>query len=266
MSASDYTLAELVIAAAAEAWRDAGEVLATGITLVPRLAAGLAKATFNPALMMTDGESHLIVDPVPVGPRGDIPPTFEGWAPYGRIFENLWSGRRHAMTLPVQVDRFGQTNVCVIGDPSNPKAALLGPRGFPGNTVHHPNSFFCPHHDLRTFVEGEVDFVCGAGYNPARWPRGYPPGLDLRLIVTDLAVLDFSGADHAIQVRSLHPGVSFDEVQARTGFSLLRAETMAETPPPRGEQLDLIRTRLDPHNLRAGVFKGNPPGDRRKAA
>ena len=33
----DYTLAELCISAASEAWRDDGEVLATGIGIIPRL-------------------------------------------------------------------------------------------------------------------------------------------------------------------------------------------------------------------------------------
>ena len=61
---ADYTLAELCICAAAEAWRGAGEVLATGITLIPRLAAGLARLTVTPELMMTDGECYLTAEPV----------------------------------------------------------------------------------------------------------------------------------------------------------------------------------------------------------
>ena len=66
---SDYTLPELCISAAAEAWRDAGEVLATGIGLIPRLAASLAKLSFAPDLLMNDGEAYLVDEPVPVGPR-----------------------------------------------------------------------------------------------------------------------------------------------------------------------------------------------------
>ncbi|MCY1248469.1 hypothetical protein D9M72_619060 [compost metagenome] len=60
---------------------------------------------------------------------------------------------------------------------------------------------------------------------------------------------------------SLHPGVSFEEVQEKTGFPLLRAEGMGETPHPTEEQLALIR-RLDPHDLRSRQLKGNPPGIR----
>jgi glutaconate CoA-transferase subunit B len=263
MTGESYSLAELTICAAAEAWRNDGEVLATGIGTIPRLAAGLAKLTCNPALMMTDGENTLVAEPVPLGDRNGYVVKAEGWMPYERTFSLLWGGKRHAMVGPVQIDRFGQTNISVIGTHAKPKAALLGSRGFPGNTIHHPNSMFVPTHNTRSFVAGEVDFVAGAGYNRERWPGGHKPaGLDLRLIVTDLAVLDFGGDDHQIRVLSLHPGISFEQVRENTGFPLARQATLPVTPAPRADQLALIRDRLDPQGLRRSVFKGDPPGDR----
>ena len=248
------SLADLCICAAAEAWRGDGEVLATGITLIPRLAAALARLTVNDELMMTDGECHLVTEPDPVGPRNGS--LIEGWMPYARTFELLWGGRRHAMVAPTQIDRFGQANISVIGDYARPKAALLGVRGFPGNSVHHPNSYFVPSHTTRTFVAGEVDMVCAAGYNPDRWPHGQQPGwLDLRLIVTDLAVLDFGGPHHQIRVRHLHPGSTFEQVQDNTAFPLASSEPVSMTPAPSPEQLRIIREVLDPHGQRGSVFK-----------
>jgi acyl CoA:acetate/3-ketoacid CoA transferase beta subunit len=135
MAMSDFSLAELCIAACAEVWRDDGEVLATGITIAPRLAAGLAKLTFNPALMMTDAEVYLLDEPVPVGPRGDYAIRPEGWMSYARTFDNIYGGKRHALVAPVQIDRFGQTNISTIGERGRPKAALLGVRGYPGNST-----------------------------------------------------------------------------------------------------------------------------------
>ena len=44
------------------------------------------------------------------------------------------------------------------------------------------------------------------------YPLQHADATVMRRIVTDLCVLDFEGPDHAIRVRSLHPGVSFDEV------------------------------------------------------
>ena len=258
-----FTLAELCICCAAEAFRGDGEALATSIGLVPRLAAGLAKLTFEPGLMITDGEAYLVSEPVPVGPRGDYKPRIEGLMTYERVFDVVYRGKRHAMVTPVQVDRYGQMNISVIGAYDKPKTALLGVRGYPGNTISNANSMFIPSHDRRTFVAGEVDMVGGIGYNPSRWPGGSKPQhLDLRRIVTNLAVMDFEGPEHGIRVISLHPGVSFDEVQDNTGFALTAADAMSTTPAPVDQQLRLIRERLDPHDLRAGAIRGNPPGTR----
>ncbi len=249
-----YSLVELCIAAASEAFRGDGERLVTSIGLVPRLAASLAKSTFEPGLMMTEGEAYLVSEPVPVGPRGDYRPKIEGLMTYERVFDLIYKGRRHALVTPVQVDRFGQMNISAIGDYQTPKTALLGVRGYPGNTICNANSMFVPSHDQRTFVSGEVDMVAGIGYNPARWPGGQQPKyLDLRRIVSNLAVMDFGGADHAIRVVSLHPGVTFDQVQDSTGFALERIDGLGETPPPSDCQLEVIE-RLDPHGLRKSVF------------
>ncbi len=261
----EFSLAELMIVAASEAWRGDGEVLASGIGVIPRLGASLAKLTHGPGLLMTDSECFLVEDPIPLGPRGDFVPKYSGSMNFERVFECVWGGQRHAMIGPTQIDRYGQTNLSVIGDYKKPKAAILGVRGLPGNSINHINSFIVPSHSKRVFVEGEVDMVSGVGYNPARWEPGMRQDLmDIRHIVTDLCVLDFEGPEHAVRVRSLHPGVSFDEVQEKTGFPLLKAPNLGETPHPTAEQLTIIR-RLDPHGLRAAQLKGNPPGMRAAA-
>lgn len=262
---TDFTLAELMIVAASEAWRGDGELLASGIGVIPRLGASLAKLTHGPGLLMTDSESYLVEEPIPLGPRGDYVPKYSGYMSFERVFECVWGGRRHAMIGPTQIDRWGQTNLSVVGDYRKPKAAILGVRGLPGNSINHINSFCVPNHGPRVFVAGEVDMVSGVGFNPARWEDGMRRDLmDIRRIVTDLCVLDFDGPERAVRVRSLHPGVSFDEVQDKTGFPLIAAPDMGETPHPSAEQLAIIR-RLDPHNLRASQLKGNPPGIRAAA-
>ena len=265
-TAKDFTLAELIIVAAAEAWRDDGELLATGIGPLPRIAASLAKMTFAPGLQMTDGEAMLVEEPVPLGARGGYKPRYTGLMSYSRVFDSVWSGRRHAMVTPVQVDRYGQGNISALGpDFQKPKVQMLGVRGFPGNSISHKNSMFLPNHSKRTFVEGEVDVVASVGFKKATWPAGAGGDfVKLGLVVTNLCVFDFNGPDHAAQVLSLHPGVTFEEVQDNTGFPLLRAAGLKETPAPTEEQIALI-ARIDPHNLRATVLKGNPPGIRAAA-
>ena len=262
---TDFSLAELCIAAGADIFRDEDpEVFATLIGLVPRLGGSLAKKTFLPGLMMSDGEYYFAAEPVPVGKRDGYIPKKEGNIGYERVFDLIAKGNRHAFVGPVQVDKFGQMNLSCIGDYKAPKVTMLGVRGLPGNTVNNRTSMFFSNHNKRALVEGEVDMVSGAGYNPSRYPEGkYPVGLDHRRILTNLCVMDFEGPDHAIRVRSLHPGVSFDEVQDNTGFDLIKPDNLGETPAPTAEQLEII-SELDPHNMRAYIFKDNPPG--RKAA
>lgn len=255
----EHTLVDILVVASANAWRHDGEILASGIGIVPRLAASLAMATFNPALMMTDGEAYLVSEPVPLGPRKSYCPKVEGWMSYGRVFDCLWGGFRHAMISPSQIDCYGQTNISYIGtEHKRPKIQLLGARGLPGNSINHANSMFVARHNKNVFVSSEVDMVAGVGYNFKRFPKGARTDhIDLRLIVTNLCVLDFTGSNHQISLRSLHPDVTFEEVQDNTGFDIHLPDQVPQSSAPTQEEMDVIR-QLDPHELRYTVLKTNP--------
>lgn len=260
--ATEFTLAELLICACADVWKDDGEVLATGIGIIPRIAQGLAKKTHSPELMITDGEAFLTEEPVVIGAKDHEGRAYGGYMPYSRVFDLLWHGRRHALVGPVQVDRWGQANIACIGEFAKPKRQMLGMRGFPGNSINHGNSFFVPNHSTRVFVKDQVDVVCSVGYRKENWPEGVNSDFaSVQRIVTNLAVLDFGGPDHAVRVISLHPGVSFEEVQENTGFELVKTDDLSETAHPTEEQLEVIR-HLDPRDFRARQIKDNPPGIR----
>lgn len=263
-TATDYSLAELMVVAGAEAFRNDGEVLATGIGLLPRLAASLAMKTFNQDMMMTDSESFLLSEPNPVSGRTSHEgQKQETWMGFSRIFDNVWSGKRHAFVGPSQIDRFGQTNISALGGTyEQPKVQMLGARGFPGNSICHANSFFVPAHSKRVFVEGEVDVVCSIGYNPERLPKGYTMDeIDCRIVVTDLCVMDWKGPHNMLRLVSLHPGITVEQVLENTGFEVHVEGDIPTTPVPTEEQLEII-AQLDPKNFRAKQIKDNPPGDR----
>jgi glutaconate CoA-transferase subunit B len=83
---------------------------------------------------------------------------------------------------------------------------MLGVRGFPGNSINHANSFFVPNHSPKVFVAGEVDMVASVGYNPARLARGWSlDEIDIRLVVTNLCVMDFGGPGHQVRLRACTP-------------------------------------------------------------
>ena len=186
---------------------------------------------------------------------------------FSRIFDNLWSGKRHAMLGPTQIDRFGQTNTSALGGSyEQPKVMMLGARGFPGNSISHPNSFFVPDHNTRVFMAGECDFVSSVGYNPDRLPKGHSlDDIDIRRVVTNLCVMDFGGPNHQIRLLSLHPGVTAEQVQESTGYPVFIPDQVPTTSAPTEAQLAII-AELDPHNQRAYQIKDNPPGDPSRSA
>ena len=227
---SAATRAEVCILACAEAWRGDGAILASPMGTIPALGAKLARLTFAPDLLLSDGEAFLL----------DTEGNVEGWLPYREVFTMVAAGRRHVMMGASQIDRFGNQNISCIGDWARPKAQLLGVRGAPGNTVNHAVSYWVPRHSRRVFVE-QVDMVCGVGYD-----RG---AVDLRVVVTNLAVLDFQTPSHALRLRSVHPGVDVSDVLKETGFELVVPADVAESRLPSAAELDLIRG-LDPDGTR----------------
>ena len=222
--------------ACAEAWRGDGAILASPMGVIPTLGARLARLTFAPDLLLTDGEAYLL----------DADGQVEGWLPYAKVFTMLAAGRRHVMMGAAQIDRYGNQNISCIGDWKRPKAQLLGVRGAPGNTVNHPVSYWIPRHSPRVFTS-RVDMVCGVGYD-----RG---ACELRVVVTNLAVLDFGTAERTMRLRSVHPGVEVGDVVAATGFPLTVPDEVPVTRWPTAAELDLIRTRLDP----GGAREREPP-------
>jgi acyl CoA:acetate/3-ketoacid CoA transferase beta subunit len=227
----EATRAEVCVVACAEAWRGDGAILASPMGLIPSLGARLARLTFEPGLLLTDGEAYLV----------DAAGEIEGWMPYREVFTMLAAGRRHVMMGAAQIDRHGNQNISAIGDWKRPKAQLLGVRGAPGNTVNHPVSYWIPRHSPRVFTP-RVDMVSGVGYD-----RG---ARELRVVVTNLAVLDFETPDRVMRLRSVHPGVEAGQVVAATGFPLAVPDEVPVTRAPTATELGLIRNRLDPTGAR----------------
>ena len=245
-SAPAATRADVCAVACAEAWRGDGEILASPMGTLPTLGARLARLTFSPDLLLSDGEAYLLADAPPLGGKGVV----EGWLPYRSVFDVVASGRRHVMMGASQIDAYGNTNISCIGDQAHPKAQLLGVRGGPGNTVNHRTSYWVPKHSPRVFVE-HVDMVSGVGYDRAAQAGASASRFHgLGRVVTDLAVLDFEGPQHRMRLVSTHPGVSVDEVTAATGFALEVPSQVPVTRIPTEQELYILST-LDPRGARA---------------
>jgi len=65
-------------------------------------------------------------------------------------------------------------------------------------------------------------------------------------VVTDLGTYGFDPGTGEMTLRTLHPGVTLEEVRANMGWEPRVAPDLGETSPPTDEELRLIREELDP--------------------
>jgi acyl CoA:acetate/3-ketoacid CoA transferase beta subunit len=252
---SEFTRAEQCAVAIAECFRGDGEILVSPIGNLPMLGARLAKLTFEPDILMTDGVASIVSTCQPIGGAPGPEPIVESWMPYRTIFECLSSGRRHVMMGATQIDRFGNQNIACIGDFKKPKAQLLGLRGAPGNTINHTTSYWVPNHSPRVYVEN-VDVVSGLGYDRAAALGPEASRFhEIRRVVSNLCVVDFGGPDHAMRLVSVHDGVTVDDVVAATTFELV-IEDVAVTRAPTDAELVILREQLDPNAVASKEVPG----------
>ncbi|MDL9979322.1 CoA-transferase subunit beta [Microbacterium sp. ASV49] len=244
---SDVTRAEICIAACADNYRESGEVLAHAVGIVPTLGARLAKRTSAPDIVLSDGEAFFMSELPPLG-TSDAAGVVEGWAPFRRIFDIVATGRRQSIMGASQIDRYGNQNISLIGDWARPKRQLIGVRGAPGNTANHRVDYWIAKHSARIFVDS-VDMVSGVGNDRAKAAGAAMRFHHLGVIVTNLAVFDYD-VEGRVRVRSIHPGVTPEEVRENTGFDI-DTDGVPATRLPDAEELRLIREELDPRGIRS---------------
>ncbi len=194
--------AEVCVTACAELFRDAGEIMISPMTTVASIGARMARLTFAPDILLTDGEAQLLADTPALGASGAI----EGWMPFGRVFETLAWGRRHVVMGANQVDRYGNQNLSAFGPLQHPTRQMFGVRGAPGNTINHATSYWVGNHSKRVFSE-TVDVVSGIGYDKIDADNPAFRFVNVYRVVSNLGVFDFGGPEHTMRALTLHPGV-----------------------------------------------------------
>jgi glutaconate CoA-transferase, subunit B len=70
--------------------------------------------------------------------------------------------------------------------------------------------------------------------------------------VTPLCTLDFQDGSKRMRLRSVHPGVSVEQVLDHTGFDLVVPAQVPTTSPATAGELRVLRTRID----LAGTLRG----------
>ena len=243
-----------------------GEVLQVGVALpVPEAAVRLAHIMHGPNMELVFlgarmNVPHLEHLPLPAfGWDRRVVRWAESYSDRGHRFDRVkdW-GNRVFFIGGIQIDRFGNTNLIGVGADYK-KLRFRGPGSVGTATLTtHVGRYYIVlnRHTARTLVE-RCDFIStvgwGAGGANARTKLGIPGG-GPKYCVTPLCVMDFTEDEKRMRLRSVHPGISVDEVQANTGFSLVTPDPVPTTELPTVEELHVLRTRVD----RAGTLRGGP--------
>jgi glutaconate CoA-transferase subunit B len=245
---------DLMIYAMASEIKNFDAVLHGVSSPLPVLAMSVARNTHAPDMAYISGAEG--VDPVVdrIYPSSfDTRQNRNAVAYFGlhEAFDLAQRGELNVMFLgAAQIDRYGNTNLSVIGNIDRPKIQL------PGGAA---SAFLMPitpkvviwitRHSNRVFVE-KVDFVTGQGYDSR--PEEYKK--NELVVISNLGVMNFKNPDRVMQIQSYHPGHSVDEIKEKTGFDLPVVPDVTETPVPGPEIIDFVNN-TDPDGVRWTEFR-----------
>jgi len=252
MPEAEYNATELMIINAARLLKDGDQVF-VGVG-IPNLACNLARRTHAPNLQMIYEAGVIgarpnrlplsIGDPTLVSGALSVCSMFEVFSLYlqrGNIDVGFLGG--------AQIDQFGNINATVIGDYQHPKVRLPGSGGSMEIAAWANRCYIITPHQLRRFP-ARVDFHTSAGFLDGGDDRAKTGvrGSGPQAVVTNLGILK-PDANGELVLAALHPGCSFEQAQANTGWELKQAETMAYTAAPTAEELRILREELDPQRI-----------------
>jgi glutaconate CoA-transferase, subunit B len=158
-----------------------------------------------------------------------------------------------------QIDMYGNLNSTMVGtDIQKPKVRLPGSGGANDLASLCWKTLIITPHDKRHFV-AKVDFLTTPGYlsGPgAREAAGLPPNTGPYKVISTLALMGYDAVTKRMCVESLHPGVTADDIRNNTGFEILFVDNLTITSEPTNEELQILRSEVDPLGLIIGKRSG----------
>lgn len=221
----------------------------------------LAKATHAPdlAIFMTSGGLLDVAERPMLLSLGEALDTASAAVVCGGEDSYRWYYQQGRVTAEVvtvaQVDRRARTNNIELTSPSGRRVRLPGQGGMADVADLHQNFFlYLTRHSPLTLVENVQRLSAARTLTDpaARRAAGLRPG-ETKLI-TNLGVFRYAPDRGELVLRSLHPGVSLDQLRESTGFEPAVAQDLTVTAEPPAEMLRLLRERVDPLGIRRLEF------------
>jgi len=265
---AEFTRYEVMAAAISRELRDFENWfigLATGSTTILLLSripiAGMALAQHthapNSFILVAGWLMNPVPSEIPTGMESEFGTLLRDWRceGWGNILLRAASPERGEIHVgfgsAAQVDKYGNCNIVCLGDYRKPKVRLIGPINQPGHFSLFGREIIVIEHEKRNFVD-KVDFISGVGYldGPGGRERLGLIGGGPCIIFTDKAIFDFDPDTKLARLKSIHPGVSLNEVMEHTGFTHdYVPDSVPVTPLPTDEEIRLLREVIDPRGV-----------------
>lgn len=151
-----------------------------------------------------------------------------------------------------EIDKYGNVNTSYIGHYEDPTIKLPGSGGAADIASLSKRLLVIMNHEKRRFKE-EVDYITSPGYGSGgtwREDQGLPRG-GIGALITTLGLMRPDTPSNELQLISIHPGVTIDDVKENTGWNLKISNDLKETAAPSSEELKVIRE-IDPEGFWTG--------------
>jgi glutaconate CoA-transferase subunit B len=258
MLMGDYSIKELMACWLARDLND-GEKVGVGANFhIPRAAVLLAHLSHCPNMKMAMGSFMANLRNVD---RVMTPRYFSDYRPVqwaeSALYMPLDLMGFHTLDVffisGIQVDAHGNTNL--IGIPGEGrKFEFRGPGSIGTSTLAALAGRYyivTDHHTPRVFVE-RCSIISALGFgdgSAALREKLKLPGSGPKYCITPLCVFDFAPDTNRMRIRSLHPGITLQQVMDSTGFEPEVPDGLLETEPPAARELETLRQRVDPEGL-----------------
>ena len=251
----DYTTAELIAAFLARDLHD-GEFVVVGANLpVPRAGVLLAHLPHGPNMWigLSATQTNLLKEPVLEPFKFNRDFRAAKWAESYMLHEEAFDSPKLMSDAffvgGIQIDQYGNSNLIGVGKDYR-RLDFRGPGAIGTTTVSTYTKryyLYLNSHDSRVLVE-RCDFITSFGWGKggadARQKLGLPGG-GPKYCVTPLCVFDFEEREKRMRLKSVHPGVTVEDVLAKTGFTPIVPTRVPETEPPAADELAILRRRVD---------------------
>ncbi len=251
----DFTSSELMAVCGARELQD-GQVVAVGIGL-PVVASFLAKRTHAPNMTILFEIGVINPQPVHCGVGLADPRVWHG-ASVLSSFVDILGAILHGGRVDVgflgglEVDQYGNLNTTLVGNRKEKFRHMIGSGGANDIASSAKKTIYIMRQEERKFRE-MVSFITSPGFisgGDSRQKAGLIGGPSR--VITDKAIFGFRAETKRMELISIHPGNTLDDVISTMSFRPDIPQNIPFTKPPKAEQLQLIREEIDPEGMYMG--------------